>query len=220
MAESVPDAAPVEEPAKVACTAERPNAGRSTRRRFPSRLPPRSQFYHLPGSRQRKLLPSRPRRPTMCGSCAMTQGPWPVPVSPRTRRLRANFEFAVCRRRKPTVVSAQPSELSSEGSELARQDLPSTMIPEPSVAVEPSPAIAETAPHPARIVVPEPQQSSAQSSPSADAQPSLTQPSTIMTADSAKPVDGAKLAEKADVGCAAAHLSLPLPNRRWGPSGQ
>jgi len=56
---------------------------------------------------------------------------------------------------------------------------------------------AQPSEQPIRTVVPEPEPPAAQSSPSANAQPALPEPNTIMTADSAKPADVAKLADNA-----------------------
>ena len=99
-----------------------------------------------------------PRRPTKCGSLrdvsGTESGPSLTPESP------APAEFEVRRLPPPdaTVVQPQPSERASEGSDAVPQTQPSTVIPEPSVAVEPSPAVAEPVSNPMRLVVPEPQQ--------------------------------------------------------------
>ena len=116
-----------------------------------------------------------------------------VPVAAPAEEPIADLEVRRLPPPEPAVVPAQPSELPSEGSDVARQPLPSTVIPEPSVAVEPSPAIVETTPSPARLVVPEPQQSAVLNSPSATAQPALSPPSTIVTAKVAKPAKKADL---------------------------
>ena len=159
-----------------------------------------------------------------------------TPVEPEVRRLPPP---------ETAVGSAQPSERAIEGSDVVRQPLPSPVIPEPSVAVEPSPsvvesvsnapgqagkpdarqapspAVVETLLNPVRLVVPEPQQTAEQNSPPANRQPALTEPGTTMTADGAKPANSAKPANKADLAApqasesAAAQPPMKAIGRAW-----
>jgi hypothetical protein len=194
--EVVPAAAPVEETAKAAIAetpkdsvisvAVPPTPDTSAQPVFPS---PQVQAEDVASAASERTDEVRVLRDAPASEAGPSLGPDSAVSTDSGARRLPPVEIG--------VVQAQPSEQPSEASDAIRQAPPSTVIPEPSIAPQPSPAVAETVPNPVRPVVPEPQPPAAQNLPSVDAHPAPSQPSSIMTAEGAKPVDSAKLVERA-----------------------
>ncbi len=196
-AEIIPAAAPVVEPAKVTVTAKGSIDSQTDKAVLPSPSTSRQPVF-LPLQETGNAVASAASEKTdevrvLRDVPESLPGPDLGPdnaaaTGPEVRRLPP-----------PTaeVVQAQPSEQPSGDSDVVHQRFPSTAIPEPSIAVEPSPVMAETPPNPIRAVVPEPQPPAVQNLPSVNAQPALPETNAITIVDGEKPAEVAKPADKA-----------------------
>ncbi|MGA2258850.1 MAG: hypothetical protein ABSG53_29635, partial [Thermoguttaceae bacterium] len=197
--EVVSAAAPLEEPVKVAATVEGSRDRLADTPLLPAPSTSPQPILPLPQVGAKSIASAAPEK--MDEVRVLRDVPASITGPSLAADSAVSSEPEVRRLPPPETVAiqAQPSDDPGEGSGLARQPAPSPVAPEPAVAVEPSPAIAETAPNPVRPVVPEPQPTAEQSLPSTGPQPALSQPNPLTAAESVKPADSANPAERADV---------------------
>jgi hypothetical protein len=226
-AEVVSAAEPVEETARIEVTVKTPGSTSPDQALLPE--PSTAPLPDLPPQVEASDLASAvPERSSAVQ--VLRDVPASEPGPSLGQELAVPPEPEVRLPRPDTDVVQAPPEQSSEGSDVIRQTRPSVVAPEPNLAADQSPAMVDAVPNSGRPVAPEPTTTTTmgtwcpppagENSASGGRQPTLAQPSSIATAEDARPTESAKPAERAEAAAppAAESAAAGPPTEYIGPT--